>query len=572
MKKFVVTNRCVSALLVLILFTINSCKKGDQELHFDGDFGIKINMQGLESNSVQNGKVAKKSSSIARTETSAINAQQVVIPFGDDLMLKATLKPDIDVDAVMAAYASSTNKNGGKKAAVTRAASASDELASNIAYRVLAYNSSGSLVGSRVYQYKGLDLVDDDLNTGYENLVIGETYTFVVYSVNTTATGDLTGTILNENNLSAATISADNTKDLLFYKEVVELKNGVNYLNVRLKHQFSQITAVLSVDESTADLVGTRIYGINQVTVLPSYGNGLLKFSDGSFTVQNEITNGSEITFPTIGASGVNLLTSSPVRIISNGDDATFSIGTLSINDITNSLNLTHFGTGGSQEAFTIQPGVRYTLQLEVAAPCTETVLLDNPEINASGGVDADYDILNADYGTEIDIYNLDNSFNMKINGLPLYIGSTEDGQGNIEVINEIQFQGFAKGADARYYPNIEFADGDRWEVGSITDIWNMHGTADRPILRVVISRNGIAMYGSKSNGGGEPFYPLRLLNEEEVTTSQGTRTIRGSFNENIVWNEAPGTTNLVEISQQVISTTVFNGYIRGTRTIPCTP
>lgn len=579
MKKYAFTKGSASTLLILLLFVINSCQKESEELRFGGDFGIKVNILGLESNSVQNGKVAQKSSSAARQGqvVSGINAQQVVIPFGDDLMLKATLKPDVDVDAVMANYKRETAQGTGNKAAAQRAAAVSGELGDNIAYRVMAYDSEGSLAASRTYQYKGLNLEEDDLNTGYESLIIGETYTFVVYSVNTTTTGDLAAAISDEGSLSTAAIGADSTKDLLFFKEDVEIKHGVNYLNVRLKHQFSQVTTVIKADDESAnELIGSRIYGINQASVSPSHSSGSLKFSDGSLTVGEEMTNGSEIVFPSIGAEGVISLTSNPVRVISDGADAIFNIGTLTINQIVNSVNLTHFGTGANRQPFQIQPGVRYTLQLEVAAPCTETVLLDEPDIDVESetiGVDTTYIISNADYGVELDIYELDNSFNIRVNGQPLYVGYTTDVNGGDRFsTNEVQFQGYAVGAHPDFYPNIEFADGERWEIEH-EDIWEFDGTAGRrPVVRVITSRNGIAIFASKNENGGEPFYPLRLLNGEQVTTSHGTRVVYGRFNDQVEWNEAPGATNTIEIRQEPIGPTVFRAYIKGTRKVWCNP
>ena len=580
MKNSIITNRTISLILVLFLFVMNSCGKGEKELDFNGDFGLKINMLGLDVNGVQNGRPTLASNKGQRSTSAEVMAQQVVLPFGEELSIRATLKPYVDSSAVMANYNHSvTAANDRKtKAAATRAA-VSEELGDNIAYRVLAYNGEGNLVASRVYQYKGLDLEQDDLNTGYEGLVVGETYTFAVYSVNTTSTGDLNAAISNEGAWTTASLSVPNDSDLMFYKENVKIEHGVNYLNVKLKHQFSQVTTSIKVDESTPELFGTRIYGINQVDVLPSFGQGSLKLSDGNITFQNPTTDGTAIGFPTIDAQGVSSLTSNTVRIISDGSNATFNIGALSINDITSSLSLTHFGTGANRQPFIIQPGVRYTLELEISAPCTRVVAgsaaLVIPPYNSGSSRSGTFNFTGADYSGEVDIYKIDNSFNMTINGQKLYIGSgAANSTATQTATNEIQFQGFGQYARPEF-PNIEFADGARWGetgpdwVGSTHEIWNFNGAANsQPIIRIRIDKDGISMYGSKNLNGGEPFYPLKLINEESVTTESGTSYIRGRFNPDVRWS--PDGNNSIVVSQYVDGSTEFNGFVRGTQRVPC--
>lgn len=581
MKKNVIANRSVWMILMLLTFVISSCEKGEKELTFDGDFGLKVNMLGLEINGIQSGQPSLQSSSFKKTVSTAINAQQKIIPFGKNLNLRATLKPEIDSAAVMQSFKSkiAAANQAGVMAADSRVA-AGNELAENTAYRVMVYNTAGTLVGSRVYQYKALNLEDDDLNTGYENLVVGETYTFVVYSINTTEQAALSGTIQNENDLAEASINSDSQTDLLYFKEDVKIELGVNYLNVRLKHQFSQVTAVIKVDESTPELLGTRIYGINQSQVLPSFNSGSVKFSDGSFTVSGQNTEGLNLVFPTIADAGLSTVRSEPLRVISNGSDATFNVGALTINDITKSLSLTHFGSGASQEAFTIQPGVRYTLELEIAAPCTQVVdgseALVIPPYSSGESRSGEFDFIGADYSGEVDIYKIDNSFNMTINGQPLYIGSQAISSTSPQTpTNEIQLQGF--GAYARpEFPNIEFADGTRWGetgaswTGSDHEIWNFNGVANKqPIIRIRIDNDGVTIYGSKNLDGGEPFYPLKLINEEPVYASdQGTRYIRGRFNEDLKWSQDG--INKIVVSQYVDGATEFNGFVRGTQRIPC--
>lgn len=129
-----------------------------------------------------------------------------------------------------------------------------------------------------------------------------------------------------------------------------------------------------------------------------------------------------------------------------------------------------------------------------------------------------------ANAGFVFDILELDNSFNMNINGTNL---ATE----------EIEFQ--SSGTSGI---NIRFQDGDTYETNTDA-IWQMLGTEDNPLIRVKIAPNGdVTMFGSKVNEG--PLYPLELFNQN-------------SFN-NISWN--PNADNDVIVTQIVQGPTLMSG------------
>ncbi len=139
-------------------------------------------------------------------------------------------------------------------------------------------------------------------------------------------------------------------------------------------------------------------------------------------------------------------------------------------------------------------------------------------------------------YGFVFDIYELDNSFNMEINGTKI-------------ADYEIEFQ--SSGTPGI---NVQFADGDRYEVhttqpnGSTGAIWQMRGNTENPLIRVVISPTGsVTLYGSKASYG--ELYHLVL-----TSNSQG----QNKFN-NIPWN-ATGD-NTIIITQNVQGTTIIDGY-----------
>jgi|26BtaG_2_1085354.scaffolds.fasta_scaffold00030_51 uncharacterized repeat protein (TIGR01451 family) len=141
--------------------------------------------------------------------------------------------------------------------------------------------------------------------------------------------------------------------------------------------------------------------------------------------------------------------------------------------------------------------------------------------------------------GFVFDIYELDNSFNMNINGILI-------------TTQEIQFQ-----KSGGLTQNIRFADGTIWENGVIQDIWKLRGETNKPIVRVEISSLGaISIYGSKVSSSS-PTYSL-----EPLELFEGN-----SFNA-IVWNE--NEPNTIIVTQNVIGATLMDGYGSGQNIVPC--
>lgn len=137
-------------------------------------------------------------------------------------------------------------------------------------------------------------------------------------------------------------------------------------------------------------------------------------------------------------------------------------------------------------------------------------------------------------YGFQFDIYTLDNSFNMEINGVQL-------------ATQEIQFQ-----SDSTSGINIRFADGSQYEQDT-EDIWQMTGNSAAPIIRVNISPTGVvSMFGSKTSGG--PLEALELFNGNQFNT--------------ILWNSS--SQNTITATQSVTGVTYMTGYGSGLNVVPC--
>ena len=141
--------------------------------------------------------------------------------------------------------------------------------------------------------------------------------------------------------------------------------------------------------------------------------------------------------------------------------------------------------------------------------------------------------------GFAFDIYELDNSFNMQINGV------------NIATW-EIEFQ-----RSPGLTQNIRFTDGSIWQSGGILDIWRLRGATDKPIIRIIISPFGqITMLGSKVSASNPAYVlePLQLFN--------------GNTFNIINWNTV--TNNTIRISQNIVGPTVMDGYGIGQNIADC--
>jgi len=145
-----------------------------------------------------------------------------------------------------------------------------------------------------------------------------------------------------------------------------------------------------------------------------------------------------------------------------------------------------------------------------------------------------------SNYGFVFDIYELDNSFNLNING-------------TLIAAQELQFQ--SSGTSGI---NVRFADGSQYEIntthnGSAADIWQMRGNAANPLIRISISPAGvISLYGSKASYG--PLQPLVLTNGNTLNA--------------ITWNHTG--TNNITVTQNVVGLTIMDGYGYGLNITPC--
>ncbi|WP_149304838.1 T9SS type B sorting domain-containing protein [Pareuzebyella sediminis] len=143
-----------------------------------------------------------------------------------------------------------------------------------------------------------------------------------------------------------------------------------------------------------------------------------------------------------------------------------------------------------------------------------DTEECNNLSFTISGGNPFNSDLASVDNYLVLDLFSMDNSFNLQFNGN--------------DVAGEVQFQPGATGNFA------EFLDGTRYGQDGIPQIYTLTGSHGSPLLRVVINEAGqFELFGARtSNGQLEPMILTTPPNSITWNTS-GNNTI--TVNQNVV-------------------------------------
>ncbi len=521
--------------IVLTGSTLYSCQKSGETTALTAETVVKINLQGVEAYDEDNSDAVGQKQGSTKASLSSNNAsaiQEMTVPFGNGC----------SIDVVLTNSSAASVKKGLVAASSPKAAAAQvteKPLDKDIKYKVVVYDNQGAYVTEKIYSYGG-----ESTAAGIA-LDAGKTYTFIAYSINSTST---VPNINNAGKLSAA--SLDNISgDLMVYTGSLKLNTGVNNLNVILKHRFSQIITTLTMDPN---MTGS-ITKLENAVFNPSHSTANFKLSDEVLTY-NGLNNASVLAqFPSLG-TGLRTVVSAPSLLIHPAvNNGTLKLGTLTIDGESKSNLII--------PNVKINSGQKYDLKLNFKT-CTQDVTSDGlnwsyPEttVKRKKGIMKDGTFYEngttiersftapvADYGFVFDITELDNAFNMEVNGIKL-------------AKQEIQFQN----AGASSKQNIQFADGSKYEGtntqtnGKVGNIYDLRGTATKPLIKLVISRTGqVTMFGSKTSGG--ELYPLVLTNGNSFNT--------------FPWNGTQS--NTVKVTQLVDGRTVIKGVGAGKKKIPC--
>ncbi|MFC7347986.1 thrombospondin type 3 repeat-containing protein [Chryseobacterium zhengzhouense] len=292
------------------------------------------------------------------------------------------------------------------------------------------------------------------------------------------------------------------------------------------------------------------IYVVNQTTQTrlsikdPVSGSELGGVSTGAITTPSSDWQEYKLTFKTpAGSCNNTVATLSLQNIFTGGNGNDYYIDDIVVRKLTSQPSIIDFTFTCPANSISIDSdsdGIGNDVDLDSdndgildIYECPDLVV--NTDFNSSNGNTVTFMAPAADLGFIFDVYSLDNSFNLKINGVNL-------------AVNEIEFQ-------YDQTDNIRFADGSRYGLGGVPHIYSMTGNASNPLVRVIIHKNGsVEMFGSKSSNGH--LYPLKLYN--------------GNYFNTINWNRTGS--NTVVLSQSVVGVTYITGNGRGVKNGFCDP
>ncbi|WP_407534230.1 hypothetical protein [Elizabethkingia miricola] len=497
--------------LLVLSLTAASCRSAegsisDNTTANNSVYNVKVNLASIESEE----ETPVFQASAGKTGVATVSTQQTKISLDDDNFVMATLTPQSNTSSLASQAQASINP---------MAAATPTDLGIGVRYKVAVYDNNGNYVTEKEFAYKNGE-TDGFLLNG------GQNYTFVAYSVNSASS---TPSINNGGTLANAKLSGISGDLMYFKKNMTVTGNGVNNLDIVLKHQYSQITTKLDARQ-----VG-NISAVTNATISPANSS-----ADISFATDALIYNGSINQPVSFSAQNLPIATSSATQVISNTTTTgQLNLGTVTVDGVSKSMTI---------DKLKITPGVKYNLNLRLG-PCRQDI---NPvPFSVKDGVTQTFTMPATDFGFVFDIYKLDNSFNLTINGTQM-------------ATKEINFQG-NDGATR----TVRFADGTLYGSDVVPallrpaalpakrtyEIWDLEGTPSAPLVRVVISKDGkISLFGSKSSGGA--LEPLELFNGNTLNT--------------IKWNTTG--TNTVTATQSVINITYMSGNGTGKQIVTCAP
>lgn len=290
--------------LLALSFAVISCKSTDGSIEDNNTnpsaFNVRVNLSGIEN--IEETPVLQASASKSSSVSSS--PQQTKISLGDDSFIMATLTPQSNAASITSQAQASINPMA--------ATTLSTELGTGIRYKVAVYDASGNYVTEKEFVYKNGETDGFQLN-GDQN------YTFVAYSINSASS---TPSINNGGTLAAAKLSGISGDLMYFKKNMTVSGNGVNTLDVVLKHQYSQITTKLDARQ-----VG-NISAVSSPVITPANSSADISFATNALTYNGPLSTGQSVSFSNLNQP---VLTSSATQVIAN----TTTTGQLNLGNVT---------------------------------------------------------------------------------------------------------------------------------------------------------------------------------------------------------------------------------------------
>ncbi|MCA5005928.1 fimbrillin family protein [Sphingobacterium bovistauri] len=362
-----------------------------------------------------------------------------------------------------------------------KAATITEQVKKDVRYRLYIFDkTTGNIVDSAKY-IRGKESTVAPLK-----IVGGKEYTIIAYSINSTTTDP--AYLANKQNINSAEI-INKDVDFMFYKQNITIPNrSTNTLKIKFRHTFSQITTTVKLDNATAAY--SYIRNISSASfVKPSFTTTKFRVSDQTITGLEENPLGAPVIFPFIPLTNTSyktITTTSPTIVNSpaTGSNGKMIFEAMTIGGVTRGNIIV--------DNLKLTPGVKYNLILTFNVP--ETVELgdnpyfkyyDNSNTNGSTYFDHEVKLINPTYGAQLDIFYLDNSFQLFVNDKPVFS-------------REINFEDYL-GSD------VIFSDGTWYGSpnSGTSVIYAINKDTPRqevPIIRLVIDEKGqIVLLGRKS-------------------------------------------------------------------------
>jgi uncharacterized protein (TIGR02145 family) len=327
----------IAVAVSLTILTIFSCRSTDAEgpLTPSGQTALSISVKDAAFESTAD--IANKAST-AKSTIAAPLVQQNTVAFGDDFYLLAELTQEVGASSSSVAKASSSQPS--------KAATETTNIGTNIRYKIVVYDQNGIYVTEKDYT-RG-----SEATTGPLMLDGSKTYTFIIYSVNSTSTiPAITFADTANKTLATSSVNIAGNVNFMYYRKDMTLSGSANnYLEVVLQHKLSQITTTIDATQT-----GYNITAISS-NINTHSPNASIALANGTITRSGTITT-SPVSFATLGGLTA---TSTPtiVNAATNG---------------TTSYNLTSITVGPLTQTgivaftnLTITPGVKYNMKLNI--------------------------------------------------------------------------------------------------------------------------------------------------------------------------------------------------------------
>ena len=504
MKKLIYIKTSIK-LLLPILFIIVSCSKKETTVDKDnltipeGYAHLKVEVASIDFQEEKLGGIKKASAKLI-SPTNSITLQNNLTGKG------------ISCDVSLEPISTSSNKLKSTIHNNKQAATVTEPVSKDVRYRLYIYDkASGLLVASGAY------IRGDEGNAAPILIQGGKEYTVVAYSINSKT--DYPAELENAQNINTAEIT-NGQVEFMYQKQDISVANNTNQtLKLKFRHQFAQINTIVRLDASTSQY--THIRGASAASYFkPTYAKTKFKVSNSNISAVELSPQGSPVAFPFIPFTDLTVksITSLQPTILNTPTsitNGTFTIEALTIGDVTRHVEVS---------GLNLLPGVKYNLVLTFNVPET-TIIGANPHFKfydeTTNNTPFTHTVLleNPTFGAQIDIWFLDNSFNLKINGVNLFSREL-----NFEGLRTNQGRHDVFFSDNTYYNDAIFS------TGNIDYIFRINPTRQEiPVVRLTIDENGnVRLYGRKNMNqslrdleirNGVTINPLAKLNPSGMNT-----------------------------------------------------